>query len=125
MQQNADINLKIIMFSKGKGQQLPGRPVNQSVKADSTIFQRLAKADKAAIIECIEVYGDFVWSLAKKFTATNKEAEEAVLKIFLDIWKYARRYDPAILSEINFIKFIAYRRLIKHLPPAHGRAKHA
>lgn len=62
--------------------------------------------------ECIDQYGALVWSLARRLTPTDAEAEDAVQDIFIDVWRSADRFDPAVASETTFIAMIARRRLI-------------
>lgn len=88
------------------------------------ILQRIAREDKTAVGDCLDTYGKLVWGLAKKYTRTREDAEDAVQEIFIDIWKYAARFDAAKSPEGAFITLIARRRLIdrlrksNHQPPA-------
>lgn len=85
-------------------------------KTTLTIVQRLTEKDKTAVAECIDTYGNFVWALAQKFTASNEEAETAAQEIFLDIWRYAERAaDAPAPAEKLLIALIARQRLIKFL----------
>ena len=63
------------------------------------ILARVADRRHDAMEECLSVYGGLVWSLALKMTAMREDAEEAVQEIFIDVWKYAGRFDPARSSE--------------------------
>jgi RNA polymerase sigma-70 factor (ECF subfamily) len=56
-----------------------------------TIFQRTAARDKTVVKDCIDIYGTFIWALAKKFTSSTEEAEAATQEIFIDIWQYSER----------------------------------
>jgi RNA polymerase sigma-70 factor (ECF subfamily) len=76
------------------------------------ILARVADRRHDAMEECLSVYGGLVWSLALKMTAMREDAEEAVQEIFIDVWKYAGRFDPARSSEATFIAMIARRRLV-------------
>ncbi len=80
-----------------------------------TIPQRVVKRDKTAVKDCIDAYGNFIWALAKKFTASQAEAEAATQEIFLDIWQYSQRTDKTQSTEEKLIALIALRRLIKEL----------
>lgn len=76
------------------------------------LLTRVADGDRAAIRECISRYGGLIWSLARRASRAQDDAEDAVQEIFLDLWKSAGRYDPAVGSEATFIAMIARRRLV-------------
>lgn len=82
---------------------------------DSTILQRIAERDKTAVRDCIDAYGNFIWALARKFTASTEEAEAATEEIFIDIWQYRERARSTQSTEQKLIAMIALRRLIKPL----------
>ena len=83
--------------------------------ASGGILQRIAEQDKSAVGECLDQYGKLVWSLARKYTRTKEDAEDAVQDIFIDVWKYAARFDARKSPECAFITMIARRRLIDRL----------
>jgi RNA polymerase sigma-70 factor (ECF subfamily) len=76
----------------------------------TTLLERVAAGDETAMRACVATYGGLVWSLTRRFEVTD--AEDAVQEIFLDLWKSAARFDPAVASEATFIAMIARRRLI-------------
>ncbi len=80
-----------------------------------TILQRVANKDKTAVQDCIDAYGNFIWALARKFTASTEEAEVATLEIFQDIWRYSKHADKSPSPESNLVALIERRRLIKYL----------
>ncbi len=80
-----------------------------------TILQRVANKDRTAVEDCIDTYGNFIWALARKFTASREEAEAATLEIFQDIWRYSQRVDKFQSAEDMVISQIARRRLIRYL----------
>lgn len=51
-----------------------------------------------------------MWSIVRRFETA--EAEDAAQEIFVDIWRSAARFDPAVASEATFVAMIARRRLI-------------
>ena len=65
-----------------------------------------------AVQDCIRRFNGPVWSLARRFCGSQQDAEDAVQEIFLDLWKSASRFDPAVGSEMAFVMTIARRRLI-------------
>src|ERR1700677_2228173 len=81
----------------------------------STVLQRMASGDTAAVRECMDRYGALVWSLARRLSRTASDAEDAAQEIFLDIWRSAARYDASQASDKVFIATIARRRLIDRL----------
>lgn len=78
----------------------------------NSVLQRVAAGDATAIEECLSGYGGLVWSLARRLSPTEADAEDAAQDIFVEIWKKASRYDPREGSEAAFITVIARRRLI-------------
>jgi RNA polymerase sigma factor (sigma-70 family) len=81
----------------------------------STVLQRIASGDSAAVRECIEQYGALVWSLARRLSRSPSDAEDATQEIFLDVWRSAGRFDASQGSDKVFIAMIARRRLIDRL----------
>jgi len=79
------------------------------------ILERVAAGDATAVNDCLERYGDLVWSLARRYLRNDADAEDSVQDIFIDIWASAGRYDRSIASEVAFISTIARRRLIDRI----------
>ena len=79
---------------------------------EDSILVRVAKGEESAVKECLDRYGGLVWSVARRFSPTREDAEDAVQEVFLSLWKAAGRYDPSLASEPTFITMIARRRLI-------------
>lgn len=80
----------------------------------SAILQRIAQRDKTAVKDSIDNYGDLIWSMAKKFTDTTEDAEAVTREIFLNIWRYAARFEETNFDELLFIAVIARRQLRKY-----------
>ncbi len=75
----------------------------------------VAAGDPTAVSHCIAEYGPLVWSIARRFGPNPTEAEDAVQEIFIELWKHAGRYDPAVASEPAFVTMLARRRMIDRL----------
>ena len=103
---------KSLTYQKSSVMKVSNHRVNSNTNS-LTILQRIALTDENAVIECVETYGNLVWSMAKKYTDSPKAAETFAQSIFLDIWKYAGRFDPGRIDEITFISHLAHRRLTK------------
>lgn len=80
----------------------------------SDILQRIAQRHKSALKDSIDSYGDLIWAMAKKFTDTTKDAEAVTQEIFLNIWRYAARFEETNFDELLFITIIARRQLRKY-----------
>jgi RNA polymerase sigma-70 factor (ECF subfamily) len=85
-------------------------------------LERVSHGEPDAPRACIDAYGALVWSLARRLSASPADAEDAVQEIFVDLWKNAKRFDPAIASDVTFVAMIARRRLIDRLR-ADGRRR--
>lgn len=78
----------------------------------SNLLQRVATGDPSSLRLVMDQYGGLVWSLARRLSTSEADAEDATQEIFLDVWRSAPRFDPAVASEATFIAMIARRRLI-------------
>ncbi|MHC5062587.1 MAG: RNA polymerase sigma factor [Planctomycetota bacterium] len=77
-----------------------------------SILLDVATGQSGAVDRCIRTYSGPVWSLARRYSSTEQDAEDAVQEVFLDVWKSAQRFDQNVGSEMTFIMTIARRRLI-------------
>ncbi len=79
------------------------------------LLPRIAAGDQSAVPECLARYGGLVWTLARRRLGNAQDAEDAVQEVFVDLWRYADRFDPQVAEEITFVAMIARRRLIDGL----------
>lgn len=78
----------------------------------SGLLARVARGDLNAVQTCMNRYGNVIWALARRYSSTRADAEDAVQEIFTDLWKSAWRYDAERASEEVFVAMIARRRLV-------------
>ncbi|MET0292043.1 MAG: sigma-70 family RNA polymerase sigma factor [Steroidobacteraceae bacterium] len=78
----------------------------------AALLERVAQGDARAFDECLARHGDLVWSLARRFSPSTADAEDATQDIFLHLWRSAARYDAARGTEAVFIATLARRLLI-------------
>ncbi|MBC7844796.1 MAG: sigma-70 family RNA polymerase sigma factor [Gemmatimonadaceae bacterium] len=76
------------------------------------LLPRIAAGDERAVRDCVARYGALVWSLARRWSPDDGDAEDAVQEIFIDLWRTAARYDRSRTSEAGWVAMIARRRLI-------------
>jgi RNA polymerase sigma factor (sigma-70 family) len=93
----------------------PVRPDFFPVSIQKSILERIAAGDQAAVQECIDTYGNLIWSIARRYLRNSNSAEDAVQDVFIDLWSSAARFDRRIASEVAFVSTIARRRLIDRL----------
>lgn len=63
-----------------------------------------------------------VWGLADRYLRPlGEDTEDAVQEVFVEVWKSAGRFDPALGSEAAFIATIAHHRLIDRVRRAGRR----
>lgn len=79
----------------------------------STLLERVAQGDSAAVPLLIDAFGPLVWSIVRRQIEPDS-AEDVVQEVFIQIWKSAERYDPERASEATFITTIARRRVVDH-----------
>lgn len=79
------------------------------------LLPRIADGDRSAVPECLARYGALVWTLARRRLGNEQDAEDAVQEVFIDVWRFADRFDPRVAEEITFVAMIARRRLIDRL----------
>jgi RNA polymerase sigma factor (sigma-70 family) len=78
-----------------------------------TILDKVAAGNPGAVEQCLARFGGLIWSIARRLSPTTSDAEDAVQEIFVDLFRYAPRFDPQREpSEATFIAMIARRRLI-------------
>lgn len=82
------------------------------MQKSSTILQRIARGDRAAVDDCIKTYSGLIWSIGKRYLSDPCELEDVTQEIFIELWKNASRFDPACSQEGTFIAMIARRRVI-------------
>lgn len=82
------------------------------VDGSSSILRRVALGNLTAVQACMNRFGPLVWALARRYTRSREDAEDAVQEIFTEVWRSAGRYDPARGSEAVFITVLARRKLI-------------
>ena len=78
---------------------------------EPALLVRIAAGDDGAVAEFMERYRPLVWSIAKKQLPTHA-VEDAVQEVFLELWRSAERFDPAIAAEATFVGTIARRRVV-------------
>ena len=80
--------------------------------SDEKLFERMASGDTMAAARCSERFGPLIWSLARRLSASEADAEDAVQEVLLSLWRNAAKFDPAAGTATTFVATVARRRLI-------------
>ena len=83
-----------------------------SSQSTKSVLAQAANREPNSLNYCIERYGNLVWSLARRYSPSQVDAEDAVQEIFLEIWQKADRFNPTLSAETTFVTMLARRRLI-------------
>lgn len=62
--------------------------------------------------DCISEYRGLMWSIVRKYSRNQSDAEDLVQEIFTSLWKVAPRFDPKHATETTFIGMLARRRAL-------------
>ena len=76
------------------------------------ILPAIAAGRPQAAEVLLDRYGALIWSLARRMSPTQADAEDAVQDILMELVKSAHRYDASVAGEATFIAIIARRRLV-------------
>lgn len=81
----------------------------------SSIHERVARGDRAAMLESIDRYGALVWSIISRLLSDHGAAVAALEEAFLTLWRNAHRFDPGLSSEEVFVAVVARRRALERI----------
>jgi RNA polymerase sigma-70 factor (ECF subfamily) len=95
------------------------RSIDPASPAREPVLPGVARGDPAAIRACIERYERLLVSMARRLVPN--EVEDAVQEAFVDLWRSAARFDPALGSEPVFVAMVARRRFIDRRRRARAR----
>ena len=90
---------------------------------ENSIFHRIANGDKNAMRDCVKLYGNLVWSIARKHFQDAALAEDIVQEIFTELWRKAGNYRTDKATETTFVSLIARRRCIDQIRKNQRRPK--
>lgn len=99
-------------------------PEATSDSQPAPVLPDVARGDRLAVQRCMARYGALVWTIARRFSPSVADAEDATQEIFLDLWRSAARFDAARGSERVFVTMIARRRLIDRMRSQQSRREH-
>lgn len=84
----------------------------EALKAD---LARLAAGDRSALKDIYSATSAKLFGIALRILGDEREAEDALQDVYVDLWKRADRYDPARASPISWLATMARNRAIDRL----------
>jgi RNA polymerase sigma-70 factor, ECF subfamily len=94
------------------------RPVSRTVtagdRAHADAVERLVEGDHSALGELYLAYAGLVFAVARRSVDVSR-AEEITQDTFLQVWRFASRYDPARASVKTWIMAIGHNRTLNEL----------
>ncbi|MEZ5967090.1 MAG: sigma-70 family RNA polymerase sigma factor [Planctomycetota bacterium] len=97
--------------------------------ADRSLLRAVARGEPDAVNACVRTFTPHLWHLARGILRNPHDIEDAVQDVFMEVWRVASRYDPAVGSDLTFVLTIARRRFIdrarrlRRAPPLEGDAR--
>src|SRR5262245_40093613 len=79
---------------------------------DRRWLERVVEGDSAALAELYDHYADLLYSLALRIVGSASDAEEVLQDSWLQVWRSAKRYDPARGSVGAWLVTIARSRAL-------------
>ncbi len=72
---------------------------------EARLHGRLLDRDKSALLECLDRFGDIVYSTSLATTADSTSAEAVTERVFVDLWRrpeaFHPRYGPLLLQLVR------------------------
>jgi RNA polymerase sigma-70 factor (ECF subfamily) len=78
-------------------------------------FQRIAHGDESALGELYDQLGGLLFSLARRITGNDREAEEIVQDVFVSAWRNARAFDIRRSSPATWLTTMTRNKAIDRL----------
>ena len=95
-------------------------PAMEDAPADVLLVARCANGDEGALAELYDRFGRASYALALRIVRDASQAEDVVQEAFLDLWRYAARFDPARSRPASYLLTFVHRRAVDLVAPRAG-----
>ena len=98
--------------SAGGGVQLARDPDGSRGALDLRLMEAIKAGEAGALEALYERYGRAVLGLCRRILGDPRDAEEAMLDAFAQVWEQGDRYDPGRASPLSYLMTVARSRAI-------------
>jgi len=98
--------------SAGGGVELAKDPDGSRGALDLRLMEAIKAGEASALQALYERYGRVVFGLCRRILGDPRDAEEATLDTFAQVWEQGDRYDPARASALSYLMTVARSRAI-------------
>lgn len=98
-------------MANGAHRRLRSVPGTAQPTADE-LLQATARGDETALAELYDQLAPAVYGLAKRVIRDPSRAEEITQDVFLSVWRFATRFDPAKGSARTWVLTLTHRRAV-------------
>jgi RNA polymerase sigma-70 factor, ECF subfamily len=98
-------------MANGAHRRLRSVPGTAQPTADE-LLQATARGDENALAELYDLLAPAVFGLAKRVVRDPSRAEEITQDVFLSVWRFATRFDPAKGSARTWVLTLTHRRAV-------------
>ncbi|MBX6388973.1 MAG: sigma-70 family RNA polymerase sigma factor [Frankia sp.] len=85
-------------------------------------LQRAGRGDTDAFAALYDLLAARVFGLVRRVLRDPAQAEEVTQEVFVEVWRYAGRFDPAKGSAIGWVCSLAHRRAVDRVRSAQASA---
>ena len=95
----------------------------QNRNRDNDLLRRIGRGDRSAFAEFYDLYANLLFSVAVKILNDQKEAEDVLQEVFVQIWDKAGTFDPQLGKPSSWAITLARNRAIDRIRASRRRAR--
>ena len=98
-------------------------PAAQEQERDNALLGRIGGGDRAAFSEFYDRYSTLLFSIAVKILGDQKEAEDVLQEVFVQIWEKAGTFDPRLGRPAGWAATLVRNRAIDRIRASQRRSR--
>ncbi|CAG0982892.1 ECF RNA polymerase sigma factor SigK [Phycisphaerales bacterium] len=89
------------------------------------LMRRVSANDLSAIGELYDRFGILIYRIAFRFLPNRADAEEAVRRVFVGLWRHSREFESAESTLANWVLRYSWKHLIHQTEASRGTKESA